>query len=134
MYANMENNHLGYCTIDVPSVTVRLTILCPMFRDVFSYILARLTDVGIHLVIMVGHCHVSVPCSTLCVQLCTVTACRHLRTARVRLPMMANACNFVFDYTISAAQTVTACRHLRTARVRLPMMAKACVRVRLSQV
>ena len=70
MYANMENNHLGYCTIDVPSVTVRLTILCPMFRDVFSYILARLTDVGIHLVIMVGHCHVSVPCSTLCVQLC----------------------------------------------------------------
>ena len=55
MYANMENNHLGYCTIDVPSVTVRLTILCPMFRDVFSYyILARLTDVGIHLVIMVG--------------------------------------------------------------------------------
>ena len=69
MYANMENNHLGYCTIDVPSVTVRLTILCPMFRDVFSYILARLTDVGIHLVIMVGHCHVSVACSTLCVQL-----------------------------------------------------------------
>ena len=33
--------------------------------------------------------------------------------------------NFVFDYTISAAQTVTACRHLRTARVRLPMMANA---------